>query len=237
MNIALFASRSWSIVWIPALLSFPTTCFPTVAVAQNSYSDQLPPAPVMDSYGAPINSAPTTTYTVANPAGYRVIIPGENPSLLLQARAIEPTAFLQTLNGQRVIQVGVYRNETIARQQVARFQSQGIPVILQATGATSSVPMAANPVPNSNPLSPTLPIVQTSAKGYYVIIPTSPATVNAVQSQLSQLGIPQQYIFLRDRPFGIHYAIGVFSQRDQADKMATLVRDRAKLDSRVHYEH
>ena len=79
-------------------------------------------------------------------------------------------------------------------------------------------------------------MVQTTAKGYYVIVPTQPGDVNFVQSQLNQLGIPSQYIFLRDRPFGIHYAIGVFSQRSQADTMASLIRSRGNLDSRVHYE-
>ncbi len=251
MNIASPVSRFGSIGFgsigcvISAVLSVSLSpaAIAQNAVAQNTYADQLPPSPAAETYGAPsmtYNAAPINAVPMT---AFRVIIPSDNPTLLAQAKAIEPTAFLQTLNGQRVIQVGLYGNESIARQQVARFQNQGMPVMMQsAEGVSPSAPMAPQPLPPLNPNHSTgfnpnpLSVVQTSAKGYYVIIPTAPNDVNAVQAQLNQLGIPSQYIFLRDRPFGIHYAIGVFSQRSQADKMADLLRSRAQLDSRVHFE-
>jgi hypothetical protein len=270
MNIASPVSRFWSIgFWsgcvIPAVLSVSLSpaaiaqnAVAQNAVAQNTYADQLPPSPAAEVYGAPSMTYNTAPINASPMTAFRVIIPSDNPTLLAQAKAIEPTAFLQTLNGQRVIQVGLYGNESIARQQVTRFQSQGMPVMIQsAEGSSPSVPIAPQPLPalspnhstgfnpntfnpntfNPNAFNPNpLPVVQTSAKGYYVIIPTAPSDVNAVQAQLNQLGIPSQYIFLRDRPFGIHYAIGVFSQRSQADKMADLLRSRAQLDSRVHFE-
>ena len=247
MNIPFSRCRfmSFSIIGVAAFLSFPLN-----ATAQISASDQLPPSPAAEGY-----RPSAIDYNAGNSAmaGYRVIIPSDNPSLLAQAKAIEPTAFLQTLNGQRFIQVGLYGNESIARQQVARFQTQGMPVILQGSAVPNSsslpsslpnLPSAPSQLPSiySNPNSNNsnnpnaLPVVQTNAKGYYVIVPTPPGDVNFVQSQLNQLGIPSQYIFLRDRPFGIHYAIGVFSQRSQADTMASLIRSRGNLDSRVHYE-
>ena len=231
MNILLL--RYCSIIGAMTLLNFPIH-----ATAQVSDADQLPPSPGAESYSpSAINYSAT--------AGYRVIIPGDNPSLLAQAKALEPTAFLQTLNGQRFIQVGLYGNESIARQQVSRFQSQGMPVIIQGAGVPnpSSLPnLSSPPAPsqlpsiNSSNYPNDLPVVQTTAKGYYVIVPTQSGDVNFVQSQLNQLGIPSQYIFLRDRPFGMHHAIGVFSQRSQADTMASLIRNRGSLDSRVHYE-
>ena len=233
---------SFSLIGVATFLSFPLN-----VTAQISDSDQLPPSPAAEGYRPSVidynagSSAGNTSM-----AGYRVIIPSDNPSLLAQAKALEPTAFLQTLNGQRFIQVGLYGNESIARQQVARFQTQGMPVILQGSAVPNSsslpnLPSAPSQLPSihSNPNSNNpnaLPVVQTTAKGYYVIVPTQPGDVNFVQSQLNQLGIPSQYIFLRDRPFGIHYAIGVFSQRSQADTMASLIRSRGNLDSRVHYE-
>ena len=236
MNILLL--RCYFIIGAMAFLSFPLS-----TTAQTLDSDQLPPSPGAEGYRpAAIDYSATT--------GYRVIIPGDNPSLLAQAKALEPTAFLQTLNGQRFIQVGLYGNESIARQQVSRFQSQGMPVIIQGSGVQnpSALPNATpSALPNlsapsqlpstySNSNPNVLPVVQTTAKGYYVIVPTQPGDVNFVQSQLNQLGIPSQYIFLRDRPFGMHHAIGVFSQRSQADTMASLIRSRGSLDSRVHYE-
>lgn len=235
MNIALFTSRCGFMIGIAVILSFPIN-----ATAQIPDSEQLPPPPAAEGY-----SPSALDYSAAT--GYRVVIPSDNANLLAQAKALEPTAFLQTLNGQRVIQVGLYGNESIARQQVARFQAQGMPVILQGGGVPNapstlpslpplSAPSQLPPISNTNNPN-ALPVVQTIAKGYYVIIPTQSGEVNFVQSQLNQSGIPSQYIFLRDRPFGIHYAIGVFSQRSQADKMASLIRSRGNLDARVHYEH
>ena len=229
MNILIL--RYCSIIGAMALLSFSVH-----ATAQVPEADQLPPSP-----GAEVYRPAAIDYSAIG--GYRVIIPGDNPNLLVQAKALEPTAFLQTLNGQRFIQVGLYGNESIARQQVSRFQSQGMPVIIQEARVpnSSSLPnlspaSAPSQLPFSSNNPSALPVVQTTAKGYYVIVPTQPGDVNFVQSQLNQLGIPSQYIFLRDRPFGMHHAIGVFSQRSQADTMASLIRSRGSLDSRVHYE-
>ena len=245
MNILLtrLLTRYCSMIGLGVLLGFPIS-----AIAQIPNFDQLPPSPAAEGYRpSAIDYSSTAGY---NTTAYRVIIPSDNPSLLAQAKALEPTAFLQTLNNQRFIQVGLYGNESIAQQQVARFQAQGMPVILQGSGVpiSSAVPNAsANPSiassqlpsgysPNNSNDPSALPVVQTTAKGYYVIVPTQPGEVNSVQSQLNQLSIPSQYVFLRDRPFGIHYAIGVFSQRRQADTMASLIRSRGNLDSRVHYE-
>ena len=69
-----------------------------------------------------------------------------------------------------------------------------------------------------------------------MIIPTGPAQVNEVQSQLNQVGIPRQYILFRDRPFGLHYAIGIFSKRSEAERLSDIIRDRTKFDARVYHE-
>jgi hypothetical protein len=225
-------SSLWSIVWMPALLSVSPA-----AIAQNeaqNYADLLPPAPVAEGYRS-------SSMTVPNTTGYRLFIPEANASLLAQAKVLEPLAFIQTVEGKQVIQVGLYGTESVARQQVARFQAHALPIVMQRVGlAAAPEPQDQPGFPPMQPLMPSnpngLPIVQTQAKGYYVIIPTVPSDVNFVRSQLNQLGIPPQYMFLRDRPFGIHYAIGVFTQRSQADKLAEAIQTRTKLDSRVHFE-
>jgi hypothetical protein len=231
-------SPLWSIVWIPAFLSIGPA-----AIAQNydpNYADRLPPAPVSDGYGGPSMTYGAAS-PIANTTGYRLFIPEANPSLLAQAKALEPLAFLQVVEGKQVIQVGLYGNESVARQEMKRFQTQGLPIVMQRVGIAAAPETQLQPgVPPMQLFAPPnpngLPIVQTQAKGYYVLIPTPPSDVNFVRSQLNQLGIPPQYIFLRDRPFGIHYAIGVFTQRSQADKLAEAIRTRIKLDSRVHFE-
>ena len=246
------------------------------AQAQNP-ADLIPPAP--DSYAAGNTLNTTLNYTNSlqpkNPqtfsaqngsqnatAAYRVIIPSDNSTLLDQAKAIEPTAFVQWLDGQRVIQVGLFGTEALALQQIARFQAVGMPVRMQQgnlsdtkTMPTPVTPTAAMapPVPYSSmpPMQtlPTAPIAPNpsntlsntlsnipSNKGFYVIIPTVASEVNYVQSQLNQVGIPPQYILFRDRPFGLHYAIGTFSRRAEAERLSEIIRDRTKFDARVYHE-
>ncbi len=209
------------------------------------------------------NTVPSTTAVA-----YRVIIPSDNSTLLEQAKAIEPTAFIQLIDGQRVIQVGLFSAEALALQQVARFQAAGMPVRMQqgnssnipvtmpqtSLSTTTIIPTTAMPPEQafaSVPPAPySLPVGKSSMgstatntafnassnKGFYVVIPTVTADVNYVQSQLNQVGIPPQYILLCDRPFGLHYAIGTFSKRSEAERLSDIIRDRTKFDARVYYE-
>ena len=250
------------------------------AQAQNP-ADLIPPAP--DSYAAGNTLNATLNYTNSlqpkNPqtfsaqngtAAYRVIIPSDNSTLLDQAKSIEPTAFVQLLDGQRVIQVGLFGTEALALQQIARFQAIGMPVRMQQGNLsdrttmptpitpTTAMPQTAMPPNLSVPVPPapysSMPPMQPpstgsiapnpsntasnipSNKGFYVIIPTVTAEVNYVQSQLNQVGIPPQYILFRDRPFGLHYAIGTFSRRAEAERLSEIIRDRTKFDARVYHE-
>ena len=248
------------------------------AKAQNP-ADLIPPAPDSDGaentlnrtldYTNSLQPKNLQTVTAQNTAAYRVIIPSDNSTLLNQAKAIEPTAFIQWLEGQRVIQVGLFGTEALALQQIARFQAIGMPVRMQRgnsleapsailqTGLPSATipttpmppdlsPWAVPPAPYSsappsrNPsigsIAPNNSSNTVSNKGFYVIIPTGPAQVNEVQSQLNQVGIPRQYILFRDRPFGLHYAIGIFSKRSEAERLSDIIRDRTKFDARVYHE-
>jgi hypothetical protein len=258
-------------------------------IAQNP-ADLIPPAPEAYATGNTVNS--TLGYgaagqplgiqnsaiqnTAQNVMGYRVFIPSDNVTIFEQAKAIEPTAFVQTIDGQRVIQVGLFGTEALALQQVGRFQAQGMPVRLQSsnqvatsfaptpssiaapimpTAMPATMPTAMPAPPQYSPLTVPAPpqysvpnspaayypsqpsqIVNTVSPGYYVVIPTASTDANYIQSQLNQLGIPPQYFFLRDRPFGLHYAIGTFSKRTEADRLTAIVRERTKFDARVYHE-
>lgn len=235
------------------------------AQAQNP-ADLIQPAPDFYAAGNTLNRTldytnslqpkNLQTVTAQNTAVYRVIIPSDNSTLLNQAKAIEPTAFIQWLEGQRVIQVGLFGTEALALQQIARFQAIGMPVKMwrgsslkalsampstRFPSATAPTTIQATPMPLSqNPsigsIAPNNLSNTVSNKGFYVIIPTGPAQVNEVQSQLNQVGIPQQYILFRDRPFGLHYAIGIFSKRSEAERLSDIIRDRTKFDARVYHE-
>ncbi len=237
-----------------------------VAQMDPSYADRLPPSPSAEGYRPSLSEGMSQE---VNGTAYRVLIPSDNPTLLAQAQSIEPTAFLQSINGQRVIQVGLYSNATIAQQQVSRFQAQGMPVRIEPAAVTFIQPTAMQSQPSAlsmespSNLSPMNPLPQPSllsapsnlppsqpaplsrqpkaTAGYYVIIPVSQQQTARVQNFLVQLGIPAQYILLRDRPFGLHYAIGIYSQRGTAEKLASLIQSRSssqseRFDARVHFE-
>ncbi|MBE9014491.1 hypothetical protein IQ250_30325, partial [Pseudanabaenaceae cyanobacterium LEGE 13415] len=98
-------------------------------------SAPLPSIPVAP---APIPNIPTTSpdervYTAPRPTpvrnpvgGYRVIVDSDSPFVLQQVRSVQPDAFIQSLGGRRVIQAGLFADESKARQQVSRLASQGI---------------------------------------------------------------------------------------------------------------
>ncbi len=247
------------------------------AQAQNP-ADLIPPAPNSYAIGNTLNTTldytnslqPKNPQTVStqNITAYRVIIPSDNPTLLNQAKSIEPTAFIQLVDSQRVIQVGLFGTEALALQQLARFQATGMPVRMRRgntleapramiqTSVTmpttiqttpmppdlspGAVPPYSSAAPLGNPsigsIAPNTPSNTLSNKGFYVIIPTVTTEVNYVQSQLNQVGIPPQYILFRDRPLGLHYAIGTFSKRSEAERLSDIIRDRTKFDARVYHE-
>lgn len=217
------------------------------------------------------NRSPATT-SVA----YRVIIPSDNLALFDQAKAIEPSAFIQLIDGQQIIQVGLFSTEALALQQIARFQAVGMPVRIQQANS-SNIPAVIPQTFLSSPIIPTIvtPIDRSSVsvppatysppmslpptglsvgnssidstatntssnassnKGFYVVIPMVAVEASYMQSQLNQVGIPSQYILFRDRPFGLHYAIGTFSKRSEAERLSDIIRDRTKFDARVYYE-
>lgn len=236
---------------------------PAPSSGENTFNTTLDYTNSLQAQNSQPFSAPNKALTTMP---YRVIVPSDNLILLGQAKAIESTAFIQVIDGQRVIQVGLFSTEALALQQVARFQAAGMPVRMQQGNSsnilveipqtplpstiiptTAMPPEAAStipPAPYSLPVgnlsrdstATNTPFNASSNKGFYVVIPTVAANVNYVQSQLNQVGIPPQYILLRDRPFGLHYAIGTFSKRSEAERLSGIIRDRTKFDARVYHE-
>lgn len=93
----------------------------------------LPPPP----------SAPPLT--AAAGAYYRVVVSGSSPDLLAQVRAIEPAAFRTIVDGQSVIQVGLFQEAPRAEQVRTALAQAGLPVKILAASApavasTPSIP-------------------------------------------------------------------------------------------------
>ncbi len=149
---------------------------PTVAVRPNP--GVAPPA--ANSSG----NAPGIAQRNAQSGQFRVIVPVTGPATLPQVRAVEPSAFRTTLNGEAVVQAGVFQDQQRAeelRQRLvaARLSAQ---VVSASGGATSpTTPITTqppSPTPISNPAPPSA-----NASHFRVIVPiSSPDTLQQVRN-------------------------------------------------------
>jgi hypothetical protein len=189
-------------------------------------ADLLPPPP--PQLGAPPVAPPAAlpsitvppaqpTAPAPNVKGYRVFVPGDSALLLQQVRAVEPTAFVQTYQGRRVIQVGVFSNEANARQKLATLASRGIRAEMSDE--------LLGPVTN-----------QPRAKGYYVVIPARRADLPQIREQAIRLGVPSYLTALRDRPLGNHLAVGPFTKKQDAEEVERYLKDKGGMDTRIYHD-
>lgn len=94
------------------------------------------PAPTLPSVGVrPTPGSPSTPATPSpstpNGSGFRVIVPVAGPTTLPRVRAVEPSAFRTTLDGQAVVQAGVFQEQQRAEElrqtlMAARLSAQVI---------------------------------------------------------------------------------------------------------------
>lgn len=168
----------------------------------------------------PVNLTPTPGRSLVAPTnskGYRVYVNGDSALLLQQVRTIEPTAFVQTYQGRRVIQVGLFSDEGNAQQKVARLAAQGV----QSELTNELVGSALTTSP--------------AAQGYYVVIPANQADLPQVREQAMRLGVPAHLLSLRDRPLGTHVAIGPFIQKKDAEEVDQYL-SQGGLNTRVFFD-
>lgn len=178
------------------------------------------PAPIPD---VPINSPDDRIYTaprvnpVGNPvsSGYRVIVDSDSPFLLQQVRSIQPDAFIQNFGGRRVIQAGLFGEEIRARQQVSRLASQGIDA--RITGRSPEFGGSAE-------------------RGYYAIVPGGDREVQEYRERAIRLGVTSSLLQIRDRPRGLHLAVGPFPNRQEAEQVVQYLRSQGSLDARLFYD-
>lgn len=144
---------------------------PTVAVRPNP--GVTPPA---------VN--PPSSQSNAQGGSFRVIVPISGPTTLPQVRAVEPSAFRTTLNGQAVVQAGVFQDQPRAdelrqRLMAARLSAQ----VVSGSGApTQPNPPISSPPPNATPISNPAPPAA-NASHFRVIVPiSSPDTLQQVRN-------------------------------------------------------
>jgi N-acetylmuramoyl-L-alanine amidase len=149
---------------------------PTVTVRPNPGT--TPPA--ANRPGNPPNGTPGN----AQNGQFRVIVPISSPTTLPQVRAVEPSAFRTTLNGQAVVQAGVFQDQQRADELRQRLMASRLSAqVVSGSGApTQPNPPISSPPPNSTPIANPAPPA-TNASHFRVIVPiSSPDTLQQVRN-------------------------------------------------------
>lgn len=221
-------------LWLSPFLSRRASAKPAATIAQATSGVNLPPPPsaaplVLPSQPLPtvepgglpplpgeqIFRAPVTNPAPASLNRYRVFVNGDSPLLLQEVKRVEPQAFIQQLDGRRVIQVGIFSTEANARQQMTALAARGIATQMTTGGASS---------------------IRDIAGGYYVVVPGDRGTLPELRDRAIRLGVRQSSIQLRDRPLGPHVAIGPFGGREEAETLERYLRDKGSLDTRLYFD-
>ncbi len=116
---------------------------------------QAPPAPARPSVPIaqtqPLPTPPPPSGTTATGNHFRVVVPITSGDTLQQVRAVEPEAFRTTVEGQAVVQVGLFRdrqradeiyNALVAASLPAKILSASAPAVA-STPAIPSIPQGA----------------------------------------------------------------------------------------------
>lgn len=111
--------------------------------------------PVTSGNVAPANNTPanstSSNSTASNSTvGYRVVVDVRTPEQQNQVRQSVPGAFRTTVNGQPVMQVGVFRDRVVATslQQQLTAQNLTVRILPTAIAPIATPPISKNPLPS-----------------------------------------------------------------------------------------
>lgn len=107
--------------------------------------------PVVTAPSTPVISPPASNLSST---GYRVVVMAITPDQQNQVRQLVPSAFRTTVNGQTVMQVGVFRDRAIADSLQQRFAAQNLVARILPTAIA---PVTQPPRPTPIVTAPTLP--------------------------------------------------------------------------------
>ncbi len=196
----------------------PPVLLPTTGSATGSPNippPNLPTVVVRPNSGVtpPSVNRPNAQSNVQN-GQFRVIVPISGPTTLPQVRAVEPSAFRTTLNGQAVVQAGVFQDQQRAdelrqRLMAARLSAQ----VVSGAGAPTqpNPPMSSSP-PNSTPVSNPAPPAA-NASHFRVVVPISgPDTLQQVRNVE-----PEAFRTTVDGQAMVQ--VGLFQERQRAEEV------------------
>lgn len=160
----------------------------------------------------PVRAQGGTTTSPANRSNlgsFLVFVNGDSSLLLQQVQRFEPAAVYATFRGRTVIQLGYYPNEAAARQVVEALRAQGLIANIhnpQTNQVLSGLEVAiAAPLPQ-----PEFP------RAYYLLIPGLVEELQSLSTRLTQMGIPDARITVRQIPLGSFVSVGPFKSTSAA---------------------
>ncbi len=170
---------------------------------------------------------------------YRVIVDSADAQVLQQVRQVERAAFFQQFADNRDrIQAGAFAGEVGARERVdalarigigsTAYNSQGQAIYQRGSNSTTTPPPPGQPNPPQ--------AEKQRPRGYYAIVPITQDQLRGSYATLRNLGIPEAQIVYGTQLRGWHVGVGVYSNRQAAEKMSQFLRRKGGFDARTYYE-
>ncbi len=159
---------------------------------------------------------------------FLVFVNGDSALLLQQVQRFEPAATYATFRGRTVIQLGYYPDEAAARQVVEMLRSQGLIANIhnpQTNQVISGLEVAiAAPMPQ-----PEFP------RAYYLLIPGLVEELQPLATRLTQMGIPDARITVRQMPLGGFVSLGPFKTTSAAFSTLDRLQGAGLTRVRLYY--
>lgn len=201
----------------PSILpSEPSTPEPsTPAPSTPEPSPSGPPILSGGSLPAPGSAnAPSALSSSDSNTVYQVIVPSSSALVRLRVRQVASDAFTTTVNGDQVIQAGLFRERSSADQLVAQLSGAGLSSRI-VEGQRASIPPASTPGSSSS-----------SAVFYQVVVPESGSNtrdrVNAIESGAFRTRVDGQRVIQAGR----------FRERNRAEQLQRRL-SAARLPARI----
>lgn len=204
----------------PSAPTAPTTPAPTTPTP----TTPAPSGPPILSGGAlpapgslPIPSVPGGASS-GDGVSYQVIVPSSSPIVQARVRQVAADAFFANINGNRVIQAGLFQEQGRANELVSQLSRQGIDAqIIEGRRTGSSPTQPSNPLPSQPSGRETF---------YQVVVPDSDSNtrdrVNAIESGAFRTRVNGQAVIQAGR----------FRERDRAEQLQQRLSD-ARFPARI----
>lgn len=200
-------------VAIPGAIAQRPPSVEILSQAERPWIDVPPPLDVPE--------VPPPSRETAATIRYLVYVNSRSSERLQQIRRLNPDAGFGMFRGEQIIQAGLFRQRGAAERRSQQLAAQGI-----------SSQVAAVTVPDQSPLDAS----NARDGSYYVIVPGSGPALDEAMATVQTTVSPGIGIQRRDRPRGLHLAIGPFRQRETAERVGDRLRRRGLPQTRVHYD-